>query len=166
MVRNGGNSCNSWGFRIFFRAPQLLYPTPRPFSRLSVHSRASFTVSFLSQGFVKKHGFRADLVVFRARKRSPRHGKTHFPVQLRFFREGMCPEACSERGVCHPRKVSTGFRGVVPRPLKPTQTTGFGAKTRLGLVQKSSSGGKTRACGWTNFFSVQGTCMNFNRANL
>ena len=78
--------------------------------------------------------------VFRARKRSPRHGKTHFPVQIRFFREGRRPEVCSERGVCHPRKVSGEFRGVVPRPLKPTQTTGFGAKTRLGLVQKWSSG--------------------------
>ena len=34
--------------------PQLLYSTPQPLSRLSVHSRASFTVSFLSQVFVKK----------------------------------------------------------------------------------------------------------------
>ena len=42
------------GVFVFFRAPQLLYSTPGPLSRLSVHSRASFTVSFLSQVFVKK----------------------------------------------------------------------------------------------------------------
>ena len=47
-------------------------------------------------------------------------------MQIRFFREGRRPEACSERGVCHPRKVSGEFRGVVPRPLVLTQTPQFG----------------------------------------
>ena len=45
------------GVFVFFRTPQLLYSTPRPLSRLSVHSRASFTVSFPSQAFTGLSGF-------------------------------------------------------------------------------------------------------------
>ena len=152
LVRNGGSGCNSWSVLFFSNAPATLLHSPTVFQAPGALPSKFHGVVPLTGVCQEKEGFRADLAVFRVRKRSPKHSKTSSPVQIRFFREGRRPEVCSERGVCHPRKVSGEFRGVVPRPLKPTQTTGFGAKTRLGLVQKWSSGGKTRACGWTNFF--------------
>ena len=155
-------------FSIFSERPS--YSTPLP-GRTTFPALCALSSKF--HGVVPLTGVYRSVGVFvriwggfRVRKRSPKHSETSSPMQIRFFREGRRPEVYSERSVCHPRKVLVRFRGVVPRPLKPTQTTGFGAKTRLGLVQKSSSGGKTRACGWTKFFSMQGTCMNFNRANL
>ena len=120
----------------FFRTPQLLYSTPGPLSRLSVHSRASFTVSFLSQAFTGPSGFSCGFGVVSCQKTLSKHSKTSSPVQIRFSREGSRPEVCSERGVCHPRKVSGEFRGVVPRPLVPTQTPVLVQKRGEGWCRK------------------------------
>ena len=122
--------CNSWSFRFFPNAPATLLHSRTTLPALCAlsskfHGVVPLTGVYRSVGvFVRIWGG------FRVRKRSPKHSKTSSPVQIRFFREGRRPEVCWERGVCHPHKVSGEFRGVVPRPLIPTQTTSFGAKTR------------------------------------
>ena len=130
LVRNGGNGCNSWSFRFFPNAPATLLH-----SRTTLPALCALSSKF--HGVVPLTGVYGFVGVFvriqggfRARKHSPKHSKTSSPVRIRFFREGRRPEVCSERGVCHPHKVSGEFHGVVPRPLIPTQTTNFGAKTR------------------------------------
>ena len=70
----------------FCRTPQLLYSTPGPLSRLSVHSRASFTVSFLSQAFTGSwYGFGAFRADFSLRKRSPNTVKPPLRCKFDFF---------------------------------------------------------------------------------
>ena len=143
--------CETWemvairGVFDFFRTPQLLYSTPGPLSRLSVHSRASFTVSFLSQAFTGPSGFSCGFgVVFVSENALPNTVKPPLRCKFDFFvRVGALKFARNVVYAIHAR-----FRAsfaVWFRAHKPTQTTGFDAKTRFGLVQKSTSGGKTSA---------------------
>ena len=100
LVRNGGSGCNSWSFRVFSNAPATLLHSPTVFQAPGALPSKFHGVVPLTGVCQEKEGFRADLAVFRVRKRSPKHSETSSPMQIRFFREGRRPEVYSERSVC------------------------------------------------------------------
>ena len=118
----------------FFRTPQLLYSTPGPLSRLSVHSRASFTVSFPSQAFTGPSGFSCGFgAVFVPEYPLPNTVKPPPRCKFDFFvRVGALKFARNVVYATHARfraSFAVWFRAHW-FPPKPLFWPSFGAKTR------------------------------------
>ena len=165
LVRNGGNGCNSWSFRFFPNAPATLLHSPTAFPALCALPSKFHGVVPLTGVYRSVRVFVRIWSGFRARKRSPNTVKPPLRCKFDFFvRVGALK--FTQNAVYAPTQ---GFDQVSRCGSAPTQTHPnhwFWCKNEVGVGAELAGGQNESLRLHHIFFSMQGTCMNFNRANL